>query len=404
MHQCRVYYRILDELGRGPIFAEVKPVYHFGILSLFILSKIISIGTAVPSFAHRQEAILPFMQHIYALKEEDRRKLKFLYHQSGIQTRHSVIPDYSRPAREWKFYPPTENLEPFPSLEQRMRWYQQYAAPLSLDAVRQCLAGKINPREVTHLITVSCTGMSAPGLDLELVELIDLPKTVFRTSVNFMGCYAAIHALKLADAFCLSDNTAKVLIVCTELCTLHFQQEPSTDNITSSLLFGDGSAATLVVGDAHAGKGVKIDSFYSEIVTRGKKDMSWELSSTGFQMVLSSYIPDLIEEDFAALVRRALEKTNNHEESISHWCIHPGGRKILESIGKSLQLTNGHLDHSYEVLKEYGNMSSPTILFVLKRIMDQLDYGQSDKVFGAAFGPGLTMETCTLISTKEDNG
>lgn len=363
------------------------------------MSKIISIGTAVPPFAHQQDAILPFMQHIYALSDEDRRKLKFLYHQSGIRTRYSVIPDYSRPAREWKFYPPTENLEPFPSLEQRMQWYHKYAAPLSLDAIRQCLAGKINPREVTHLITVSCTGMSAPGLDLELVELIDLPRTVFRTSVNFMGCYAALHALKIADAFCRADAGAKVLIVCTELCTLHFQQEPSTDNITSSLLFGDGSAAALVVGDEQPGKGVKIDSFYSEIVTKGKKDMTWELSATGFQMVLSSYIPDLIEEDFASLVSRALEKNNSRLETISHWCIHPGGRKILDSIHKSLHFTNGHLDLSYEVLKEYGNMSSPTILFVLQRIMDKLDYGQPNKVFGAAFGPGLTMETCTLTST-----
>jgi len=241
--------------------------------------------------------------------------------------------------------------------------------------------------------------MSAPGLDLELMELLDLPKTVFRTSVNFMGCYAALHALKIADAFCRADKGAKVLIVCTELCTLHFQQEPSTDNITSSLLFGDGSAAALVVGDDHAGKGVTIDGFYSEIVTRGKKDMSWELSSTGFQMVLSSYIPDLIEEDFAALVNRALEKNNSHMEAIRHWCIHPGGRKILDSIQKSLHFTNGRLDMSYEVLKEYGNMSSPTILFVLQRIMGQLDYSQPDKIFGAAFGPGLTMETCMLVST-----
>ena len=366
------------------------------------MSKIISIGTAVPPFAHQQDAILPFMQHIYALTEEDRRKLKFLYHQSGIQTRYSVISDYSRPAREWKFYPSTENLEPFPSLEQRMRWYHQYAGPLSLDAARRCLSGKINPREITHLITVSCTGMSAPGLDLELMELIDLPKTVFRTSINFMGCYAALHALKIADAFCRSDAGAKVLIVCTELCTLHFQQEPTTDNITSSLLFGDGSAAALVVGDADKGKGVKIDSFYSEIVTKGKKDMSWELSSTGFQMVLSSYIPDLIEEDFATLVKRALEKSNNRQEAITHWCIHPGGRKILDSIRKSLGFTNGHLDLAYDVLKEYGNMSSPTILFVLQRIMDGLEYDQANKVFGAAFGPGLTMETCVLSSTDGD--
>jgi predicted naringenin-chalcone synthase len=401
MYQCGIHCGADDGVGVVPSLHENNPYISSSILlSIFILSKIISIGTAVPPFAHQQDAILPFMQHIYALSDEDRRKLKFLYHQSGIQTRYSVISDYSRPAREWKFYPPTENLEPFPSLEQRMLWYHRYAAPLSLDAIRQCLAGKMNPREVTHLITVSCTGMSAPGLDLELVELIDLPRTVFRTSVNFMGCYAALHALKIADAFCRADAKAKVLIVCTELCTLHFQQEPSTDNITSSLLFGDGSAAALIVGDAHGGNGVKIDSFYSEIVTKGKKDMTWELSATGFQMVLSSYIPDLIEEDFAALVNRALEKSSSRMEAIRHWCIHPGGRKILDSIHKSLHFTNGHLDLSYEVLKEYGNMSSPTILFVLQRIMDKLDYNQPDKIFGAAFGPGLTMETCMLTSTK----
>src|SRR5579859_2224585 len=128
------------------------------------------------------------MQNIYGLNEEGRRRLKFLYHQSGIESRYSVISDYSRPAREWKFYPPSENLEPFPTLEQRMQWYNRYAAPLSVDAARECLAGKLDPQKLTHLITVSCTGMSAPGLDLNVAELMDLPKTIFRTSINFMGC------------------------------------------------------------------------------------------------------------------------------------------------------------------------------------------------------------------------
>lgn len=368
------------------------------------MSKIVSIGTAVPAFAHQQEDILPFMHHIYALSDDGKRKLKFLTNHTGIRTRYSVIADYSRPVREWKFYPPTENLEPFPSLEQRMLWYNKYAAPLSVDAIRSCLNGKIDPQEITHLISVSCTGMSAPGLDLQLVELMDLPKTIFRTSINFMGCYAAIHALKLADAICNSISGAKVLIVCTELCTLHFQREPTTDNITSSLLFADGSAAALVTTDTSPEKGLHLNSFYSEILAKGKKDMAWELSSTGFQMTLSSYVPDLIEADFAGLVDRALKNFSlprnvladsvlQRRESVSHWCIHPGGRKILEAVHKSLRLTNGHLDTGYQILSEYGNMSSPTILFVLKRIMDKLDYGQANKIFGAAFGPGLTIET-----------
>jgi predicted naringenin-chalcone synthase len=357
------------------------------------LSKIISIGTAVPAFRHNQDDILHFMQHIYALNEADKRKLKFLYHQSSIEYRHSVIPDYSRNIAEWKFYPHSENLEPFPSLEQRMGWYNKYAAPLSVDAIRECLGNKISHKEITHLITVSCTGLSAPGLDLQVMELMDLPKNIFRTSINFMGCYAAIHAMKLADAICHSDGHAKVLIVATELCTLHFQKEATTDNIASSLLFADGSAAMVITSNNYPSSGIILKKFYSEVLPHGKKDMAWELSSTGFLMTLSGYVPNLIEEDFELLTERALQKNNLKKENISDWCIHPGGRKILEAIHKSLHLVNGELDESYDVLKRYGNMSSATILFVLKKIFEKEDSKKSKTLFGAAFGPGLTMET-----------
>jgi predicted naringenin-chalcone synthase len=362
------------------------------------LSKIISIGSAVPAYAHQQHEILSFMQRIYALNDTERRKLQFLYRSSGIDTRYSVIADYTRPAREWRFYPPTENLEPFPSLELRMQCYDEYAAPLSMEAIRRCLGSKTSPEEITHLITVSCTGMSAPGLDLQLVELLGLPATVFRTSVNFMGCYAAVHALKLAEALCRAEKGAQVLIVCTELCTLHFQRDPTMNNMLSSLLFSDGSAAALVTGDDHPEAGLHIDSFYSEIVAKGKRDMTWELSSSGFQMGLSTYVPELLEEDFAGLVDRALAKQNISREDITHWCVHPGGKKILESIYKSLHFTNGRLDTSYKILKEYGNMSSATILFVLQELMSSIDYRRRGTIFGAAFGPGLTMESF-IVST-----
>lgn len=359
------------------------------------MSKIISIGTAVPGFRHEQSSILQFMQRIYAFNEAEKRKLRFLYNQSSIDTRYSVISDYSRPLPEWKFYPHSENLEPFPSLEQRMVYYQRYAAPLSVDAIRNCLDGKIRDTEITHLITVSCTGMSAPGLDLQVMELLDLPKNTYRSSVNFMGCYAAIHALKIADAICNQSSSAKVLIVCTELCTLHFQREATIDNIASSLLFGDGSAAVLVTADDHKTRGLHLKNFYSEVIPKGKKDMAWELSSTGFLMTLSGYIPELIEEDFEPLVLRSLQKTDVSRDTISHWCVHPGGRKILEAIQKSLRLPENSLDQSYQVLRRYGNMSSPTILFVLKEIMDELKHSHKKEaaIYGAAFGPGLTMET-----------
>ena len=281
-----------------------------------------------------------------------------------------------------------------------MSWYNKYAAPLSVEAIRRSLEGNISANEITHLITVSCTGMSAPGLDLQVMDLMDLPKNIFRTSVNFMGCYAAVHALKIADAICSTDKKAKVMIVCTELCTLHFQKEATPDNIASSLLFSDGSAALLVTADDFKEDGIRLDGFYAEVLTKGKSDMAWELSSSGFLMTLSGYVPDLIEEDFEALTNRALQHYNISKDQLSSWCIHPGGKRILEAIQKSLSLERDTLSSSYEVLKKYGNMSSPTILFVLKEIMQQLSSPNSRRekklILGAAFGPGLTMETMLL--------
>lgn len=357
------------------------------------MSQIRSIGTAVPQFKHEQDEILHFMSRIYAFNEKERRTLKYLYHQSGISNRYSVLSDYSRKPADWTFYPAAENLEPFPSLEQRMKVFNRHAPGLSASAIRNCLENQLDLKEISHLITVTCTGLSAPGLDLQLMELLDLPKNIFRTSVNFMGCYAAIHALKLADALCTADPAAKVLIVCTELCTLHFQQKATTDNITSSLLFGDGSAAVLVTGAEDKTKGFPLLGFYGEVMPKGKQDMSWELSSTGFAMILSNYVPKLIEEDFEKLVNQALSKQGISRDQITHWSIHPGGKRILESIEKSLSLPNGKLYESYRILRDYGNMSSSTILFVLKEILSGMDNKPNQKVFGAAFGPGLTMET-----------
>ena len=337
--------------------------------------------------------IFEFMKQVYASSEEDKRKLKFLYQKSGIDQRYSVISDYSRPIQEWKFYPQTEGLEPFPSLEQRMNIYNKKAPLLSIDAIRNCLHDVIQPKEITHLITVSCTGMSAPGLDLQVMELMELNKNIFRTSINFMGCYAAIHALKIADAFCTVDKNAKVMIVCTELCTLHFQREGTMDNIASSLLFGDGSSAALVTSNENKLKGLTVDQFSSEVIPKGKRDMAWELSSSGFLMTLSGYVPDLIQEDFRGVVDTVIEKEDLSLGDITHWCIHPGGKRILEAIHKSLDFKNGELSSSYNVLKNHGNISSATILFVLKEMMDKKE--KIGKLFGAAFGPGLTVETFT---------
>lgn len=345
----------------------------------------------MPAFCHQQMDILQFMQLVYATNDAERRKLRFMYSQSGIQQRYSVLADYSKPVHDWKFYPQSENLEPFPTLEQRMALFNKQAPLLSVDAIRNCLDNIHDHKEVTHLITVSCTGMSAPGLDLQVMELMDFDKHIFRTSVNFMGCYAAIHALKIGDALCNSDPGARVLIVCTELCTLHFQREATLDNMTSSLLFGDGAAAILMTADSGSHPGLHIDGFYSEIIVKGKRDMAWELSSSGFLMTLSGYVPDLIEEDFRAVVHRAIG--GDSLEDISHWCMHPGGKRILEAVSKSTGVDGEALRHSYRVLQQYGNLSSASVVFVLKEILQQKT--PIRKLFGAAFGPGLTVETFT---------
>ena len=331
------------------------------------------------------------MASIYGLDETEKRKLNYLYRHSGIENRFSVVDDFSRSRDEWDFIPREKDVES-PSLEDRMKIFQHEAPALSIQAINDCIEGYITPQQITHLITVSCTGMSAPGLDLQIAEAMQLPVNIFRTSVNFMGCYAAVHALKLAKLICDSTPGANVVIVATELCTIHFQNEYTLDNAASSLLFSDGSAAVLVSNQIKSKNALALNGFYSQVAYKGKNDMAWELSSKGFLMTLSGYIPQLIEEDITTLVSSALQHYQLQKKDITHWCIHPGGKKILEVIEKQLLLDKDDLCRSRKVLAEYGNMSSPTILFVLKDMMQHLPEKPCN-IMGIAFGPGLTMET-----------
>lgn len=355
------------------------------------MAKIVSIGTSTPPFAHKQEDILQFMRKAYALDGGERRKLSFLYHHSGIDTRYSVLPYFSMFGESGS----AVGLPMGESVDEKMKLYKEFAPKLAIEAVLDCISGHIGTRDITHLITVSCTGMYAPGLDIELVEMLGLVDDVYRTSVNFMGCYAAIHAMKLGNAICCENPRAKVVIVAVELCTLHFQLSPTADNISSSLLFGDGCAALLMCGDEKMRDraGWYINSFYSLLSTKGKGEMGWGIGKDGFLMRLSGRIPELIEEDIDCLVVNSLRRADCSFESIKHWCIHPGGRKIVDVVQKKLGLANGQVVHSRGVLRDYGNMSSPTILYVLKRIIEGDCGSEPSAVFGVAFGPGLTMET-----------
>jgi len=365
------------------------------------MSVIINISTALPANKHTQANLAEFMADLFQYPKQEKRKLKLMYAKSGIDTRYSVLPDFSSTKEERVFFPKTIDLEPFPTIENRMDYFNKTALPLCVNAIEDCIKEKITKQQITHLITVSCTGLSAPGLDIDIVQHLKLNPSINRSSVNFMGCYAAIHALKQADYICKSDPDAIVLIVCIELCTLHFQKTDNMDNITANLLFGDGAASSLIVSDSYAAKnkskGLKIKKFYSQISLHGKSDMAWQLSSTGFLMTLSSYIPQLIEKGIKTFFDTAIHNLNLTKHDITHWAIHPGGKKILEVIQKELSLKDDDLESSYSVLKNYGNMSSPTILFVLKDILDtKINKEKKEKVFGIAFGPGLTMESVIL--------
>lgn len=360
------------------------------------MAKIISIGTAVPANKHRQEDILQFMERAYGIDEREQRVLRYLYRHSGIDTRYSVIADYTKEMDTWEFFPKTADLEPFPSLGKRMELFRHCAPVLSVQAATRCLEGVLPKEKLTHLITVSCTGLSAPGLEMLVMEQMELSPAINRSAVNFMGCYAAVHALKQAADIVAAHPDAKVLVICTELCTLHFQKTYSEDTVTAPLLFADGSAAALVTGDDVPGQGIKLDSFYAEVMWNAKHAMTWNPGAHGFNMTLSGEVPELIEEDLLPLYGRALEKAGLSREDVHYWCIHPGGVRILQAVRACLQLEETDLASSYNVLRAYGNMSSATLLFVLKEMWPVLMPHKNAPLFAAAFGPGLAMESMIM--------
>lgn len=365
------------------------------------MSVIVSIGTAVPEHCFKQGDLSNFMANLFELLPTERRALHMMYAKSGIEKRYSAIADFGLEVNEWQFFPNSPEKHVFPSIEKRMAFYMQHAVPLALNAINKTIAHIIDLSEITHLITVSCTGMSAPGIDIEIVQQLNLNVNINRTSVNFMGCYASVHALKQAHTIVESDSMAKVLLVSVELCTLHFQKVNNHENHTANLLFADGAAAAVIVADDYARsknwKGFQIHSFYSSLIFKGKADMAWHLTSSGFLMRLSAYIPMLIEQDFEKFYNDALLHGKAQINEIGSWAIHPGGRKILEVVSTSLKMENNELAQSYQVLNDYGNMSSPTILFVLKLMLEnkQIDT-KKPYAFGAAFGPGLTLESFIL--------
>lgn len=360
-----------------------------------------AIATANPPLCRSQDYAISFMQRIESIPQRIRARIPDIYARSGIDFRYSCVEDYGTEPDSFNFYPRNWRLEPAPSTAARNAKYRASVIPLGERVARSALeAAAIEPQDITHVIVVSCTGFFAPGLDIELVKRLGLPETTQRTFIGFMGCYAAFNAFRVADAFCKADPRARVLIVCAELCTLHFQNSQTLESAIINGIFSDGAAAAIVSSRAaeEARGGLAYARGLALLDADSMADMTWDVGDTGFMMGLSSRVPGVLARQLPSYVERLRGSTPSGSAGNDFWAIHPGGRAIIDQARDVLGLTEEDVMDSTEVLRLYGNMSSPTILFVLRRVLERHQASVAGGGNGCrrgvalAFGPGLTLE------------
>jgi len=374
-----------------------------------------ALARALPPTIYPQAAIRDMMKAQPELDRLGQRLTSMVYNASGIDQRHSAIDEFFRtpdmPAG--LFFDPASSRMLSPSTRARNEVYTREASKLFVQAAQDALTGsEVDADAITHVITVSCTGFFAPGPDYAVVRGLELGADVQRFHVGFMGCYAAFPALKMAKAFCEADPQAVVLVICAELCTLHMHSSSHPDAIIANSVFADGAAAALVSAQPPAlGRAaLELDHFETTLtpVGIGETEMAWTVGDQGFDIVLSTYVPSIIESHIVGalvpLMTRSSASTEPaggqeeqshaqppHSEQVAHWAIHPGGRSILDKVQSSLSLSDAQLRASREVLRLYGNMSSVTILFILADLLRDMKAGE--QVCAMAFGPGLTVES-----------
>jgi predicted naringenin-chalcone synthase len=273
-----------------------------------------------------------------------------------------------------------------------MALFEKQALALACRALERLDLSEERER-ISHLIVASCTGFSAPGLDFQIVQACGLRDSVERTIVGFMGCFAAVSALKLARHIVRSEPQARVLVVNLELSTLHLQEQWELEKMLSFLLWGDGCAASLVSADP---VGVELGAFRSFVIPRTQDLITWHIRDRGFEMHLSGKVPGRIRRWLMEHGAALLDDTN--KDSTGLWAVHAGGRSILDAVQHGLALAPDALRPSREVLRRFGNMSSATLVFIMDRIM-QAAQGASEGV-AVAFGPGLTVETFRFRRTS----
>lgn len=356
------------------------------------------IGLATPGQPIKQTDLLELACRYNAETRAERGRLERIYRGTKVEHRYSVLSDTAEDSVEavkrlYDFYgDPSESSSPH--TEQRMLRYEDAALTLAAEACRIALADSdTQPDDITHLITVSCTGFSAPGLDLMLIDELGLNPGVGRTHIGFMGCHGAINGMRVADAFATSDPSHRVLLCCVELCTLHFQYGNDPQDAVANALFGDGAAALVGAGvDANKQSPV-IQSFRSLKLQGTEAMMSWRIGDEGFRMRLDSKVPDQVESQLKPFVEDWLSTQQLSIEEVGGWVIHPGGPKVIDAVEESLGLCDGKATISRGVLRDYGNMSSPTVLFITERMRRS---GTCKPWVMLGFGPGLVIEACLI--------
>ena len=362
---------------------------------------ILGLSTAQPSGKLTQQDAVAMAIDRCCQTDREARLLRGLYRRTRVEHRAaSAIDDRhngSTPAdQRWAFYPPgTEQHDRGPTTAQRMQRYIEQATPLAVRASRDALAAAtIDPQQITHLVTVSCTGFAAPGVDIQLAQQLGLPATVGRAHVGFMGCHGAFNALRVGQAMAESSPGAKVLVCSVELCSLHFAYGFDPQRVVANALFADGSAAAVICADENNDEPWRLAATSSCLMPDCDDAMTWLIRDHGFEMTLSPRVPELIEQHLRPWLDPWLAEHGLTVEQVGSWAIHPGGPRIIESVEAALGIADGTAEVSRDVLRECGNMSSATILFILERLR-AADAARPCVALG--FGPGLNGEAMLLV-------
>ena len=353
---------------------------------------LIDIVTASPPFKVSQSYAASELKKRMGGTSAISRMIDMAANQSGIDHRFFVIKDGEENSSE-KFFTKDGNYFS-PDTKSRMTEYEKWSILLTKQAVRE-LAEKnnIDFGSIDRIITITCTGFFAPGLDYELIKEFNISPSVKRTNIGFMGCAASLVGVNSVWEAMKQQGNENILMVSVELCSLHLQTEPTRDNILANMIFADGAAAAYF-SKTNISNEKKLEIQFAEsfLFQDSAKFMGWKIGNNGFEMMLSSELPKIILNSAAPKAKEILTQKGIDISQIKHWALHPGGRAILDSLQNGLALSDEQLKPSREVLKNFGNLSSVSILFVLKNILENSQLNKDDYLCAIAFGPGLTME------------